>query len=331
MQPSQPKIRGGGQLTWEAYDDAWVKSPGAVRSSVNSGFASCYRGWGSFWVHVRALLKHELKRHIQDFFIIYILLKNKKGLRMNLLRSLHSGLERQEAAWNLWRVPGPLSEPSSPQTRCTWCTPPVWGTGRSPEPTYCHPLQAEHKRMTKQKGGEGGGREAEQYKLSKEAIREILFSLIEFPHENRNNLGYPNILKEINLRAWIPYIAAIMTGRPCWEKTALLSLEIRVIQKNTPNCALTHLTEWAAGRQSMIISQVIAFFFCCSTSPLYGLILTIFWLCLFKRVHQSANCFQHKDNLSHLLSEMKNHKKMTWLEEIKDETEGCEKVKWKEW
>lgn len=181
---------------------------------------------------------------------------------MNLLRSLHSGLERREAAWNLWRVPGPLSEPSSPQTRCTWCTPPVWGRGQSPEPTCCHPLQVEHKRMTEQKG-EGGGREGEQYKLLKEAIREILFSLIEFPRVHGNNLGYPNILKEINLRAWFPYIAAIMTittGRPCWKKTALLSLEITVFHKNTPNCPLTHLTGWAAGRQSTIISQVISFF-----------------------------------------------------------------------
>lgn len=44
------------------------------------------------------------------------------------------------------------------------------------------------------------------------------------------------------------------------EKTALLRLEITVIQKNTPNCAPTHLTEWAAGRGSEIISQVISFF-----------------------------------------------------------------------
>lgn len=39
--------------------------------------ASCYHGWGSFWVHVRALLKHKLKRHIQDF-IIGIFCKKKK-------------------------------------------------------------------------------------------------------------------------------------------------------------------------------------------------------------------------------------------------------------
>lgn len=106
---------------------------------------------------VRALLKHELKRHIQDFFITDIFCLKKRGLKINLLRSLHSGLEQQEAAWNLWRVPEPLSEPSSPQMRRTWCTPPEWGTGQSPEPTCCHPLQAEHKRMTEQK--REGGRE----------------------------------------------------------------------------------------------------------------------------------------------------------------------------
>lgn len=92
-----------------------------------------------------------------------------------------------------------------------------------------------------------------QYKLWNEAIREVLFShLIEIPHVHGNNLGYPNILKEINLRAWFPYIPAIMNiimGRPCWEKKALLSLEITVIQKKTLPIMLRHvLMEWASGR-----------------------------------------------------------------------------------
>lgn len=231
---------------------------------------------------------------------------------MNLLRSLHSGPERQEAAWNLWRVRGPLSEPSSPQTRCTWCTPPAWGTGRSPEPTCCHPLQTEHKRLTEQKGQRGEGEKENNINCWRRQSEKSFFPLIEFPHVQGNNLGYPNILKEINLRVWFPYIAAIMTiitGWPCWKrkKKALLSLEITVIQKNTPNCALTHLTQRAAGRQNNYLPSH-RFFYCFITS-FYGPILTIFWLCLFERVHQSANCFQHKDNLSHLLSERKNVKK----------------------
>lgn len=41
---------------------------------------------------------------------------------------------------------------------------------------------------------------------------------------------------------------------------------------------------------------------------LHSLILTVFWLCLFKRVHQSADCFQDKDDLSHLLPERRNVK-----------------------
>lgn len=222
---------------------------------------------------------------------------------MKLLRSLHSGLERQEAAWNLWRVPGPLLEPSSPQMRCTWCTPPAWGTGRSPEPTCCHPLKAEHKRMTEQKR-ERGGREGEQYKLLKEAIREILFSLIEFPLVHGNNLGYPNILKEINLKAWFPYIAAIMiiiTGRPCWKKQ--LSVWKSVIQKNQLR---SETFNWMSSWKTEYNYLPSHLFFYSSISSFYGLILTIFWLRLFKWVHQSANCFQHKDNLSHLLPEMKN-------------------------
>lgn len=104
----------------------------------------------------------------------------------------------------------------------------------------------------------------------------------------------------------------IIMGRPCWEK--ITALWKSVIQKKTLPIMLWHiLTEWAAGRQSTIILHVISFFGW-SISSFYGLVLTIFWLRLFKRVHQRANCFQHKDNLSHLLSEMENApQKMTWL------------------
>lgn len=149
------------ELTPNAAESLWKSGVGVFSSHekhtmMHEWVASCHRGCGSFRVHVCALFKHELKRHIQDFFILCFKKNTKpkqKGLRMNLLRSLHSGLERWEAAWSLWRVPGPLSEPSSPQMRSMWCTPPAWGTGRSPEPTCCHPLQAGHKR-TKEEGEE---------------------------------------------------------------------------------------------------------------------------------------------------------------------------------
>lgn len=40
----------------------------------------------------------------------------------------------------------------------------------------------------------------------------------------------------------------------------------------------------------------------------YSSILTILWLCFFQGVHQSADSFQDKDNLCHLLPKMKNNK-----------------------
>lgn len=66
--------------------------------------ASFYRRWGSFWVHVHALLKHELKRHIQDFFIIgifcFVFLKKGTFSGLSILdssdRRLHEIFERSQ-------------------------------------------------------------------------------------------------------------------------------------------------------------------------------------------------------------------------------------------
>lgn len=46
----------------------------------------------------------------------------------------------------------------------------------------------------------------------------------------------------------------------------------------------------------------------------YSLILTILWLCFFQGVHQSADSFQDKDNLCHLLPKMKNNKGLAQLQ-----------------
>lgn len=138
---------------------------------------------------------------------------------------------------------------------------------------------------------------------------------------------------------WFPYITAMMTittGRPCWgKKTKQLSQSGNhsYSEKKTLICALTHLTEWAAGRQSSTISQVISF---CSLlfhlspvwySPFSGCVFlseSIKVLIAFNTKIISVTC----------CLEWKTLKKMTWLHEIHEisnERECGEEVKWTEW
>lgn len=227
--------------------------------------ASCHRGWGSNRVHVRALLKH--MSWIDTFKIssLYVEFKKKKTptKRAENEPAQVSPFWTRATGGCMKSLKGPRAsfraELTSDEEHVMHST----SVGYRPI-TWAHVLSSTAGGTQRNKRG---GR---QYKLWNEAIREVLFShLIEIPHVHGNNLGYPNILKEMNLRAWFPYIPAIMNiimGRPCWGKKKLSSVWKSQLfrKKPTPNYALTcfnGMSSWKTGIVPLSFMSSLSVFF----------------------------------------------------------------------